>query len=149
MLDDQFPEFQGLSRRLLQDDDGVPVLGHADMSAMLDDQLPEIQGLITRRLLMAGNDSTLKPDVVVAKDGSGDFNTIKAAMAKIPLNSPKPFIIYIKEGVYEENLEFGYAMVNVALFGDGKEKTRITGHLNNADGTPTFRTATVGMKLYN
>ncbi|XVF41840.1 hypothetical protein PTKIN_Ptkin01aG0313000 [Pterospermum kingtungense] len=146
MLDDQpIDGEQQRRRRLLQDDDGVPVLGHMDFNAMLDDQPIDGEYRRSLRRLMAINPSDIKPDVVVAKDGSGDFTTIKAAMARIPLNSVKPFVIYIKEGVYEENLEFAYAMVNVALIGDGKEKTRITGHLNVADGLPTFRTATVAV----
>ncbi|XP_022720128.1 putative pectinesterase/pectinesterase inhibitor 28 [Durio zibethinus] len=154
-------EIQGVSRRLLQDKE-LPVIGHSDWTALLEnnpwnrrllqdnDEVPvlghaafEIQYGFRR--LMAATPSRIKPDIVVAKDGSGDFTTIKAAMGRIPLNAVKPFVIYIKEGVYEENLEFVYSMVNVALIGDGKEKTRITGRLNNADGVPTFRTATVAV----
>ncbi|EOY11546.1 hypothetical protein QUC31_009426 [Theobroma cacao] len=153
-------EIQGVSRRLLQEN--LPVLGHGDWSTYLDipmtrrrrllqDNEPpvlghgqfEIQPGVRR--LMAAPPSRIKADIVVAKDGSGNFTTINAAMSSIPLNATKPFVIYIKEGVYEENLEFGYKMTNVALIGDGKEKTRITGHLNNADGVPTFRTATVAV----
>lgn len=129
-------DIQGLSRRrLLQDDDEVPVLGHYDFEL----ELPGV------RRLMEADPSTLKPNIVVAKDGSGDATTIKAAMSKIQLHATEPFVIYIKEGVYQENLEFVYAMTNVVLIGDGKEKTRITGNLNNADGIPTFRTATVAV----
>ena len=153
-------EIQGVSRRLLQEGE-LPVIGHSQWTSFLEDnpwnrrllqdnEPPvvghnefEIQPGLRR--LMADTPSRIKPNIVVAKDGSGDFTTIKAAMTRISLNAAKPFVLYIKEGVYEENLEFGYGMTNVALIGDGKEKTRITGRLNNADGVPTFRTATVGM----
>ncbi|XWS58141.1 hypothetical protein CRYUN_Cryun08bG0009100 [Craigia yunnanensis] len=153
-------EIPGISRRLLQEDE-LPVLGNAEWSSLLennpwkrrllqDTEPPvlghnqfEIQPGVRR--LMAATPSRIKADIVVAKDGSGNFTTIKAAMNGIPLNAAKPFVIYIKEGVYEENLEFSYGMTNVALIGDGKEKTQITGSLNNADGVPTFRTATVAV----
>ncbi|XWS64495.1 hypothetical protein CRYUN_Cryun05aG0008700 [Craigia yunnanensis] len=153
-------QIEGVSRRLLQEDE-LPVLGHSEWTSFLennswkrrllqDNEPPvlghnefEIQPGVRR--LMAATRSRIKPDIVVAKNGTGNFTTIKAAMTRIPLNAAKPFVIYIKEGVYEENLEFGYGMTNVALIGDGKEKTRITGRLNNADGVPTFRTATVAV----
>ncbi|XVF57537.1 hypothetical protein PTKIN_Ptkin06aG0213500 [Pterospermum kingtungense] len=130
-------DIQGISRRLLQAEDELPVLGHAEY---------DLELLQPRaRRLMEATPSTIKPNIVVAQDGSGDVTTIKAAMSRIPLHATEPFVIYIKEGVYKENLEFVYAMINVVLIGDGKEKTRITGSLNNADGVPTFRTATVAV----
>ncbi|XP_022742428.1 putative pectinesterase/pectinesterase inhibitor 28 [Durio zibethinus] len=153
-------EIQGVSRRLLQEEE-LPVVGHYDWTSFLEtnpwtrrllqDYDPPVIGhgefeiQFGVRRMMAATPSRFKPDIVVAKDGSGDFMTINAAMTRIPLNAIKPFVIYIKVGVYEENLEFGYSMVNVTLIGDGKEKTRITGLLNNADGVPTFKTATVAV----
>ncbi|PPD91839.1 hypothetical protein GOBAR_DD11246 [Gossypium barbadense] len=114
------------------------ILEHADWSYMVKND--------PRKHRIIGNDpSNLRPNIVVAKDGSGNFNTIKDAMSCIPLNAQKHFVIYIKEGTYEENLIFSYNMTNVALIGDGKEKTRITGHLNAADGINTFNTATVAV----
>ncbi|KAA3472269.1 trichohyalin-like [Gossypium australe] len=114
------------------------ILEHADWSYVVKND--------PRKHRIIENDpSNLKPNIVVAKDGSGNFNTIKDAMSHIPLNAQKPFVIYIKEGTYEENLIFSYNMTNVALIGDGKEKTRITGHLNAADGINTFNTATVAV----
>lgn len=35
-------------------------------------------------------------------------------------------------------------MVNITMFGDGSQKTIITGSKNNVDGVPTFKTATFG-----
>ncbi|XVE89616.1 hypothetical protein DITRI_Ditri20bG0010200 [Diplodiscus trichospermus] len=149
-------------RRLLQKEDSLPVLGQTEWTNMLDnnpwnrrrvlqDNHPPVLGHnefeiphVTRRL-MAVAPSAIKPAIVVAQDGSGNFTTITDAISHIPLNANKTFVIYIKEGIYKENLEFGYKMTNVALIGDGKEKTRITGSLNNADGVPTFRTTTVAV----
>lgn len=97
-----------------------------------------------RRLLAAGPE-TLKPNVVVAKDGSGDVNTINAALAKVPKKSNVTFVIYIKAGVYQEYLLIERSMRNVVLIGDGPTKTKITGNRNFMDGTPTFKTATVAV----
>ncbi|KAK9016934.1 hypothetical protein V6N11_079426 [Hibiscus sabdariffa] len=132
----ELADFQGgVSRRLLSNDK-VTITGRRSNS----DFGTALENVFSRRLLQVD-----KANVVVAKDGSGSFKTIKGAMSSIPHNSPKPFVIYIKEGIYRENIEFGYRMKNLVLIGDGKEKTRITGRRNNADGIPTFRTATVAV----
>lgn len=48
----------------------------------------------------------LSLDVVVAKDGSRDFKTIKEALKAVPKLSPKRFVIYVKHSVYNENIEY-------------------------------------------
>jgi len=40
--------------------------------------------------------------LVVAKDGSGNFGSVQAALDAIPEGNSKPFSIYIKPGVYKE-----------------------------------------------
>lgn len=100
-----------------------------------------------RRLLDASL-SSIKPDLIVAKDGSGKFRTINEALELIPKNSEKTFILYIKEGVYEEKVQFNTSLKNLMVIGDGPTKTRITGSLNFIDGTPTYHTATVGMFFF-
>lgn len=92
-----------------------------------------------RRLLEAG----AKPNVVVAKDGTGQFKTVSEAVNAIPKNSNATFVIYIKAGVYAEQVLVNKSMTHVMMVGDGPTKTRITGSLNFADGTQTFKTATV------
>ncbi|GMI65589.1 hypothetical protein HRI_000228200 [Hibiscus trionum] len=157
-------------RRLLQEkepDNGhyVYVDGHDDYGTTLDkrrllqekksnldghtnyvDRHDDYVSVLGKHHLLEENDpSKLKPDIVVAKDGSGDFKTIEDAIPRIHHNGQKPFVIYIKEGIYEENIIFNYNMTNIALIGDGKEKTRITGSLDFADGLNTFNTATVAV----
>lgn len=58
-------------------------------------------------------------------------------------------MIYIKEGVYEEQVIVPKQMVNLTLFGDGSRKTIITGSRNVADGNnmTTYKSATVGKKI--
>lgn len=117
-----------LSRRLLSDEE-QPV----------DHWVSEGQ----RRLLAASVDS-VKADVVVAKDGSGKYKTINEALKDIPLKSNKTFVIHIKAGVYAEHVLIEKHMTHVTFIGDGPTKTKITGSRNFVDGTPTFKTATVG-----
>ncbi|KAF4364094.1 hypothetical protein CsatB_029735 [Cannabis sativa] len=96
-----------------------------------------------RRLLALDAKENLKPDVIVAKDGSGKYKTINEALKDIPKKSNQTFVIYIKEGVYEEYVTFQKNMTNVMVYGDGANKTRITGSKNFIDGFPTSLTATV------
>jgi pectinesterase len=59
-----------------------------------------------RRRLLSSNPSNLKPNVVIAKDGSGDYKTLSQAVHHIPKKSNKTFVIYVKEGVYSEQVIF-------------------------------------------
>lgn len=127
------------SRRLLSED--LPVLGHGG-------ELPDWMDF-DRRKLLAVPPQRIKPDLVVAKDGSGKYLTINEALKDIPKNSNKTFILYIKEGVYEEIVRINSTMSHLMIVGDGPTKTRITGKLNFIDGTGTYQTATVGMRKCN
>jgi pectinesterase inhibitor-like protein len=106
---------------------------------------PHWVGLGDRRLLQM---STPKPDVTVAKDDSGDCTTLREAVGKIPKKSKSRFIIYVKEGEYLENVILDKSKWNVMIYGDGKDKTIISGSLNFVDGTPTFSTASFGKPCF-
>ncbi|EFH67855.1 predicted protein [Arabidopsis lyrata subsp. lyrata] len=82
-------------------------------------------------------------DFVVAKDGSGNYNTVNAAIAAAPEHGRKRFVIYIKTGVYDEIVRIGSMKTNLTLIGDGQDSTIITGNLSCNDGKSTFQTATV------
>jgi pectinesterase len=96
-----------------------------------------------RRLLQAPA-SGIKADAVVAKDGSGAYTTVSAAVAAAPTNSKTRYVIYIKAGTYMENVEVGKKHKNLMFIGDGIGKTVIKASLNVVDGSTTFRSATVG-----
>ncbi|XP_022975645.1 putative pectinesterase/pectinesterase inhibitor 28, partial [Cucurbita maxima] len=55
-----------------------------------------------RRGLLEATGANIKANVVVAKDGSGKYKTITEALKEVPLKSNTTFVIYVKEGVYEE-----------------------------------------------
>ncbi|KAK1423665.1 hypothetical protein QVD17_18972 [Tagetes erecta] len=84
----------------------------------------------------------IKADVVVAKDGSGKFKTISDALKAVPDKSKKRFVIYVKKGVYFENVRIEKPKWNVLMIGDGMDSTIVSGSLNVVDGTPTFQSAT-------
>lgn len=60
---------------------------------------------------------------VVAKDGSGDYTSVQAALNDVPANNTQPYVIHIKEGTYEEKISIDKGKNNIVLVGDGAEKT--------------------------
>jgi pectinesterase len=84
----------------------------------------------------------------VAKDGSGKFKTVAEAVASAPNKGKTRYVIYVKKGIYKENVDISSQKTNVMLVGDGMDATIITGSLNAVDGTGTFKSATVGMNFF-
>lgn len=124
-------QIPGINRRRLLD---IPVLGH--------DDYPDWANPGMRRLLAAKG----KPNIVVAKDGSGQYKTIQEALNRVPKRkNNQTFVIHIKQGVYKEYLTINKTLTHLMLIGDGPKKTIISGNKNFIDGTPTFKTATVAV----
>ncbi|KAL0326749.1 UNVERIFIED_CONTAM: putative pectinesterase/pectinesterase inhibitor 24 [Sesamum angustifolium] len=94
------------------------------------------------RMLLHDTKGTVIPDVVVAADGSGDYDTITKAIEGVPENSDRRFIIYVKKGVYHENVRIGSDKWNVMMYGDGMERTIVSSNLSNGTGTSTSMSAT-------
>lgn len=92
-----------------------------------------------------------KYDIVVARDGSGDFRNIQDAIESIRAFKPgKRTTVFIKKGVYKEKVTVHTWITNVDFIGESKENTIITydDHANiNIPGTAmkmgTFRTHTL------
>ncbi|GMH22391.1 hypothetical protein Nepgr_024234 [Nepenthes gracilis] len=88
--------------------------------------------------------SSMKADLVVAKDGSGDYTTVSAAVQSAANRSgSERFVIHVKAGTYKENVQIGSKMMNIMLLGDGMGKTIISGRKSVRGGTTTFQSATV------
>jgi pectinesterase len=64
-----------------------------------------------------------RADIIVAKDGSGDFETIQAAIDAVPAENNALKIILIKNGVYVEKLMIKTNFI--ALVGEDRDSTRI------------------------
>jgi pectinesterase len=72
--------------------------------------------------------------VVVAADGSGDFNTVQGAIDFVPANPPQRVTIFVKNGTYEE-IVFFRDKANLAIRGEDREKVQI-GYGNNSAFNP-------------
>ncbi|MCH95142.1 putative pectinesterase/pectinesterase inhibitor 21-like, partial [Trifolium medium] len=87
--------------------------------------------------------SNVKPNVVVSKDGTGQFNNIRDALKNYPKGNKGRYIIYVKAGVYDDWVNVTKECKYVLMYGDGPERTIITGKMNNAiNGIKTMYTAT-------
>ncbi len=87
------------------------------------------------------------PDVVVAKDGTGDFFTVKEAIEAIPDYNNGTFKIRLSEGVYREKISIPWTKRNVLLYGVGKaviswddyaNRKNIKGHNMGTSGSATI-----------
>jgi len=96
------------------------------------------------RKLLESSVSNVEANVIVAQDGSGDYTTIQEAVNSVPDKSKSRYVIYVKSGIYKENVEVGKKKKNVMIVGDGMDSTILTGNLNVVDGSTTFRSATLG-----
>lgn len=106
--------------------------------------MAEDESFVARRLQQAAALS-VKPTIVVAKDGSGKFNRISAAVASLPKTNKNSFVVIkIKAGVYEENVDIPKGLNKVVLIGDGPTATKIVGKKSYAAGVQTYNTATLG-----
>lgn len=95
------------------------------------------------RKLMESSGKDIKANAVVAQDGTGDYQTLAEAVAAAPDKSKTRYVIYVKMGIYKENVEVTSRKMNLMIVGDGMNATIITGSLNYVDGTTTFRSATL------
>ncbi|KAI7735824.1 hypothetical protein M8C21_017108 [Ambrosia artemisiifolia] len=117
------------SRKLMEED------------KLVSEQWPEWLSAGDRKLLQSG---TVRPNVVVAGDGSGNYRTVGAAVAAAPSKSSTRYVIRIKAGVYRENVVVPKAKTNIMFMGDGRRNTIITGSRSVKGGSTTFDSATVG-----
>ncbi|XP_065634510.1 probable pectinesterase/pectinesterase inhibitor 12 [Quercus suber] len=82
--------------------------------------------------------------LTVAANGTGNLTTITDAVNFASNNSNDRTHIYVKQGIYEENVEILSYKQNIFLHGDGTDATKITGNRSVGDGWTTFRSATLG-----
>ncbi|KAJ9171791.1 hypothetical protein P3X46_015105 [Hevea brasiliensis] len=95
-----------------------------------------------RKLLQAPLNAT-KFDLIVAKDGTGNFTIIGQAVAAAPNSSTTRIVIYIKAGAYFENVDVDKKKKMLMFVGDGIGKTVVKANRSVGDGWTTFRSATV------
>ncbi|THG23087.1 probable pectinesterase/pectinesterase inhibitor 60 [Camellia sinensis] len=98
------------------------------------------------RQLLKSSSLASQANFIVAKDGSGNFRSIQAAInsAVSKRTGNGRIIIYVKKGIYRENIEISSNMNEITLVGDGLRYTVITGSRSATTGFTTYSSATVG-----
>lgn len=74
----------------------------------------------------AANAFEIKPDFVVAADGSGNFKTVQEAIHAVPDFRNKTTVIFIKKGIYKEKLIVAASKKNVKFIGESLNGTILT-----------------------
>ncbi|KAK6913611.1 Pectinesterase, catalytic [Dillenia turbinata] len=90
-----------------------------------------------RKLLAQRDNGNIKPNEVVAKDGTGQYKTIAAALAAYPKNNKG------RSGIYDECFTVTKRRSFVFMIGDGPQKTMITGRKSNRDGVYPYNSASL------
>jgi len=97
------------------------------------------------QIVFAFDEKKLPNDaLVVAADGSRMYKTIQEAVDNLPDTATSERVIFIKNGVYEEQVTI--AKDYVTLIGESRNKVVITNHLNNANTGSSSECATVRIK---
>lgn len=85
-------------------------------------------------------ESTSPFQAVVSADGSGHYTTIQAAIDAAPEGRQEPWLIFVKNGSYREQVIIPETKPYIHLIGQDKEKT-IIHHLLNVGAKPEEGTA--------
>ena len=70
-------------------------------------------------------------DAVVAQDGSGNYKTVQEAIDAAPTGRIAPWLIFVKNGTYEELVTIPENKPFIHLIGQDKEKTVVCYWINN------------------
>jgi pectinesterase len=74
--------------------------------------------------------------LTVAKDGSGQYTTVQAAVNAVPASNPSRVVIAVKPGTYRELVKVPSNKPHVTIQGMGGSRKDTTIVYNNASGTP-------------
>lgn len=89
-------------------------------------------------------------NIIVAKDGTGNFKTVQAAIDSVPSNNSKKVVIFVKDGIYKEVVTI--RKNNIHLIGESKKGTKITydnyAGKQKSDGTTYGTTNSASFFLY-
>lgn len=93
----------------------------------------------------------LTVNVTVCKGrGWCDYETVQGAVDGASNDSEWRYVIYIREGVYNETVRVWWEKKNLTFLGDGMGRTIISGSAHvGQDGMTTYNSATVGEFLFD
>jgi pectinesterase len=95
----------------------------------------------------AATTSPVKPDIVVARDGSGAFSSVQAAIDSVPRDNRERIIIFIKNGTYQEHLRIERSFVT--LLGEDRFATGIVWEINDPRKDPNGNADRKGIASFN
>ncbi|KAJ7943973.1 Pectinesterase [Quillaja saponaria] len=105
----------------------------------------DYMGTSTNNLVNASN-GPAEANLVVAQDGSGDFEKIQQAVdVASNRNGTERFVIHVKAGTYQETVMIGPKGINITMIGDGIGQTIITGSKSSSGGYTSLSSATFGV----
>ena len=73
--------------------------------------------------LLVASSYVVAQQVIVAKTGVADYRTVQAALDAVPAGNKTPVTIYIKKGLYKEELVIDARKSFVTLIGEDKDST--------------------------
>ena len=101
-----------------QDDTHFNIVGARKVAAMVAQEV--------QRLIPELSDKVVFLDLVVAKDGSGDFMSVQEAIDALPEMSKTPLTLYIRDGIYREKVVIPASKQNLLIRGESEEGTVIS-----------------------
>ncbi|MFF0160256.1 pectinesterase family protein [Streptomyces sp. NPDC005263] len=104
----------------------------ADVPALLKSGVGPRASIGTAATTKAAAATTL----TVAKDGSGQYTTVQAAVNAVPANNASRVVIAVKPGTYRELVKVPSNKPHVTIQGTGAGRKDTTIVYNNASGTP-------------
>ncbi|MET9763218.1 pectinesterase family protein [Streptomyces sp. NPDC006372] len=106
----------------------------ADLPALLRSQAGPRTSIGTTA--SASTKAAAATTLTVAKDGSGQYTSVQAAVNAVPANNPSRVVIAVKPGTYRELVKVPANKPHVTLQGTGGSRKDTTIVYNNAAGTP-------------
>jgi pectinesterase len=108
----------------------------ADLPALLKSGAGPRSSLGTTAASTATTTAAAATTLTVAKDGSGQYSTVQAAVNAVPANNPSRVVIAVKPGTYRETVKVPSNKPHVTIQGTGASRKDTVIVYNNASGTP-------------
>src|SRR4051812_30911488 len=64
--------------------------------------------------------------ITVAKDGSGNYTSVQAALDAVPEGNKQKLVIFVKKGTYKEVITVDARKSFISLIGEDRDKTILT-----------------------
>ena len=99
----------------------------------------------------ADNGILVNDSVIVGPYDADNFTTIGDAIAFAPNKSKSEdgyFVIFVREGIYEEYVVVPKNKKNIIMIGEGINRTVITGNHSVGDRWTTFNSSTFGKRIW-